>query len=1024
MKMNYLDKRNKIIQGTNNASIVSKRSAEYLGYPFSGNQYFKAFVKKPKRRTPTINRGYYIRCQAIDTVIRNFILQGNTQDKIIINLGCGYDPLPFRYISIPIFDHVRFFDIDFPDLIKNKTIIIEGDQELKEMSSKYILSSANKLELQYQLIGCDLRDLDLLKMILKDKCSDLGTMDMLFISEVAIIYMEPDFSDKLIEWASSFTYASFVILEQILPSSKNHPFARTMISHFNKLKTPLCSLERYPTLISQYNRFLSKGWKHIEAFDLFTFWHYGIDKETRDKVNLVEDFDEWEEIILFLQHYCLLFARKLLPKKGILLSFPPEGFQYLNSKKGSFLNNYTFNDSFSGSFSKKLQRIKKNMLFHRRFGACISFDQSIIIYHGGISESGRDEKTFLITYKENAIPKFKIKSLGPRVCHTLHYSSQDDILFCIGGRESPHKLSNSGWKLSCLTQNIMEPIYGNSRFRHGMIEITIQNESRIIIFGGNDETYKLVDNEWMMWSDKNGWELLEVKSKNKIQSRWGMCMIWLPEREEGIICGGMNSDGFICQDIWTFKVIILNDKWMLECIPWPNLSALDIQYISRLGAKAVNVTGILDGNVLIAGGVSMFHCISWNDQFILLDLKNQKITSLDIQAPDYEPMLIGFDMIRVNNDIFILGGGCVCFSFGVYWNDDIFMLSESNSIKEWVISEYIPVEEKTLDFNNKTDTKYPNVSDLMTLKNINLEIQNIFSIKINCIDEWKTVLEKNIPIVLKDLNIGACIEKWTPEYLISRIGSTRKVIVHNADSNFMNFHTKNFTYQTIDFEKFINSVYKNESKLYMRSISTKNPRTKPSLLEEDFPEISDDFIIPSELFQSINPNKFSSPLRISSKNIGIWLHYDVMSNILIQIRGSKKVRLYPPSDVLYLQFPPGSSSSKIPNIFSENPANLKNTHPYEIILFPGDILYIPAFWIHATYSLEPSISINVFWRHLEDQYYTTLINDAYGNRDLKAYETSRALIKKIIESFKGLMGNERKFYLERLGAELIEISRI
>lgn len=45
-------KKDKIIQGTNDTSIVSKRSVEYCGYPFSEDQYLRAFVKKPQRRSP------------------------------------------------------------------------------------------------------------------------------------------------------------------------------------------------------------------------------------------------------------------------------------------------------------------------------------------------------------------------------------------------------------------------------------------------------------------------------------------------------------------------------------------------------------------------------------------------------------------------------------------------------------------------------------------------------------------------------------------------------------------------------------------------------------------------------------------------------------------------------------------------------------------------------------------------------------------------------------------------------------
>ncbi|KAG5519226.1 hypothetical protein PMAC_002314 [Pneumocystis sp. 'macacae'] len=1015
--------KNKIIQKTNNASIVSKRSAEYSGYPFSKNQYLRAFVKKPKRRSPVINRGYYIRCKAIDTVIQNFLSEKNNLKKVIINLGCGYDPLPFRYISESTFDNVLFFDIDFPDLIKNKKSIIKEDHELKKMSLKQILSSKNQLILQYQLIGCNLEDLDSLKIILKEKCPDLETMNILFISEVAMVYMETNFSDKVINWASFFPYASFVILEQILPSSKNHPFGKTMISYFNKLKTPLYSLDQYPTLESQYKRFLNKGWKNIEAFDLCTFWYYGIDKETKDKVNLTEEFDEWEEIILFLQHYCLLIAKNFESEKQILLNFPPKGFQYLNSdEQTQFLNNHIFNN-FDSNFLVRAQKISGNGSFHRKFGATTLFNRNSIIYHGGISESGRDGKIFIITYKGNIVHEFKAEYLGIRVCHTLDYFSQDNILFCVGGRESPCKLSSSEQEFNRLTQNTLKTGHCVNRYRHGMVKVTLQEETRYILFGGNEKTCQLADKEWMIWSQEKGWEFLETNSKNKMQPRSGMCMIWLPERKEGIICGGMDKNGVICEDIWTFKINIFNKKWVLELIPWSNLSILDIQHISRFGAKAVNVSGILDGNVLITGGVSMFHCISWNDQFILLDLDNQKITPLDFQILEDEPILIGFDIIRIDNSIIILGGGCMCFSFGTYWNNNILTLFESNLSKEWLICEHKITKTGIPNSVSKYTNYYVDLCNLKIQNSINPEIKNISSVKIKCENEWKKILEENIPIVLKGLNVGTCIKKWTPEYLISHIGYTRKIIVHNARTDFMNFHAKNFNYETMNFGEFINSIYKDEKKLYMRSISTKNPRTKPSLLEEDFFEISSDFRIPPELSQIINPNKFSSPLRISSKNIGMWLHYDVMSNILIQIRGSKKIRLYPPSDILYLEFPPGSSSSRIPNIFIENSIELKNTHPYEVNLFPGDILYIPPFWLHAIYSLEPSISVNVFWRHLESQYYATITKDVYGNRDLKPYEISRNLIKKIVENFKGLSRNERKFYLERLGAELIEASK-
>ena len=75
------------VMGTNNSSIVSKRSVERLYYPEP--HFFRHFVKKPQRRAPLINRGYWLRMHAIDAVVRQFLDEPTSQKKLILNLGCG-----------------------------------------------------------------------------------------------------------------------------------------------------------------------------------------------------------------------------------------------------------------------------------------------------------------------------------------------------------------------------------------------------------------------------------------------------------------------------------------------------------------------------------------------------------------------------------------------------------------------------------------------------------------------------------------------------------------------------------------------------------------------------------------------------------------------------------------------------------------------------------------------------------------------------------------------------------------------
>lgn len=76
------------IMDTNNSSIVSKRSVEKLYYP-DEPEYFRYFVHKLKRRSPLINRGYWLRMKAIDHAVASFLDELTEKKKVVINLGCG-----------------------------------------------------------------------------------------------------------------------------------------------------------------------------------------------------------------------------------------------------------------------------------------------------------------------------------------------------------------------------------------------------------------------------------------------------------------------------------------------------------------------------------------------------------------------------------------------------------------------------------------------------------------------------------------------------------------------------------------------------------------------------------------------------------------------------------------------------------------------------------------------------------------------------------------------------------------------
>jgi tRNA wybutosine-synthesizing protein 4 len=75
---------------TNSSSILSKRSVERLYLEPGKKEFFKYFVTKDARRSPLINRNYWIRMEAIEqAVLFHLNRRVGERKKVVVNLGCG-----------------------------------------------------------------------------------------------------------------------------------------------------------------------------------------------------------------------------------------------------------------------------------------------------------------------------------------------------------------------------------------------------------------------------------------------------------------------------------------------------------------------------------------------------------------------------------------------------------------------------------------------------------------------------------------------------------------------------------------------------------------------------------------------------------------------------------------------------------------------------------------------------------------------------------------------------------------------
>ncbi|XP_055351200.1 tRNA wybutosine-synthesizing protein 5-like [Paramacrobiotus metropolitanus] len=285
--------------------------------------------------------------------------------------------------------------------------------------------------------------------------------------------------------------------------------------------------------------------------------------------------------------------------------------------------------------------------------------------------------------------------------------------------------------------------------------------------------------------------------------------------------------------------------------------------------------------------------------------------------------------------------------------------------------------------------------------------------------EFFDIQAQRQPAVLRGIPIGACAEKWTAAYLAQQVGRDKPVSVHESSSNRLRFLDKNFVYRVMPFGAFIDAALTSsegdaQNKFYYYRALADDARNVPSDFRRDFPKLALDFVLPDFLEPE---TVFSCVLRCGSANLGLWLHYDVLDNVLIQIRGRKRAVLFDPEDFdhLYMQ---GDKSPifDAENVDLERFPKFRNATKWVCTLEEGDMLFIPAFWMHYMVAEEFSIAVNVFWHNLPKELYDS--KDTYGNKELLPYFRASQGLDRALKQLENLPREYRRFYARMLKAKL------
>jgi tRNA wybutosine-synthesizing protein 4 len=536
-----------------------------MGYAV--DDYLRHFVRKVARRSPLINRGYYLRILAMTRLVEDTLchfqsaFRASTSSPAaappprlqVISLGAGFDTLAARCYDAQEFRHVHWYEVDFPEVIRNKTQLMCAApmSAFPFHATATVRDGKEVVADRYSAVGLDLRNTSTELISLLKRSSAGGDFSVeaptVVYAECVMQYMDIDCSNEIVRWvAATFPRAVFYTYDQLHPTDS---FGHTMTTSLKSKQSPLLGVNELSGGLALSQRATREGMPFVRFSNFYKMSRFLFNDAELSRHDAIESFDEMEEWCEMCEHYGILLGATNSELGASLVSSwdndgaaTPEGSEvtspfedYLGGDAAPQCRtaDVPSSDMLLGPLSVAQWPTGRCVIEGWGFGGIETLalpsnapqDVVFVAFGGLLSVKGQARSNTLLVHSvsQGDIPVRMVPhlsstsrvSLPALVFHTLH-SVGNNIFLVIGGRTNPTDASHIVYELqvdvtefptsvTCVWRELTPPLGCPApvgRYRHTAVVLGGQAARRcVFMYGGRGSDGTTLSDAWTLEYD-------------------------------------------------------------------------------------------------------------------------------------------------------------------------------------------------------------------------------------------------------------------------------------------------------------------------------------------------------------------------------------------------------------------------------------------------------------------------------------------------------------------------------------------